>query len=281
MGGGKDLRRLIARLAFFLLVAAIVLFSTFPFYYAVVTSLKSGSALFRVDYLPGDWHWQNYVAVFREQPFGRNILNSMVVATAVVAAGVGLGLTAAYALARQRFRGRRLLLMTVLAVTMFPQIAVLSGLFELVRALGLYNRLSSLGISYMIFTLPFTVWILATFLRDLPRELEEAAIMDGASPMSILLRVFLPLMGPAVVTTALLAFIAAWNEFLFALTFTLTSEQRTVPVAIALLSGASQHELPWGQIMAASVVVTVPLVLLVLAFQRRIVAGLTAGALKG
>ena len=273
--------RLIRRLAFALLVLGIVLFATFPFYYAVITSFKSGAALFQVDYLPGEFDWQNYVAVFREQPFGRNILNSILVATTVVAAGLALALTAAYALARQRFRGRRLLLAVVLGVTMFPQIAVLSGLFELVRALGLYNRLSSLGISYMLFTLPFTVWILTTFLRDLPRELEEAAIMDGASSLTILLRVFVPLMGPALVTTGLLAFIAAWNEFLFALTFTLTGAQRTVPVAIALISGASQYELPWGQIMAASVVVTVPLVVLMLVFQRRIVAGLTAGALKG
>ena len=276
-GAGRSVRRL----AFALLVLGIVLFATFPFYYAVLTSFKSGAALFRVDYLPSDFDWRNYVAIFREQPFGRNILNSIMVATTVVAAGLALALTAAYALARQRFRGRRLLLAAVLGVTMFPQIAVLSGLFELVRALGLYNRLSSLGISYMLFTLPFTVWILTTFLRDLPRELEEAAIMDGASSLTILLRVFVPLMGPAIVTTGLLAFIAAWNEFLFALTFTLTGTQRTVPVAIALISGASQYELPWGQIMAASVVVTVPLVVLVLVFQRRIVAGLTAGALKG
>lgn len=272
--------RLIGRFAFALLVLVIVLFATFPFYYAVVTSFKSGAALFEVDYLPRDFDWQNYVAIFREQPFGRNILNSILVATTVVVAGLALALTAAYALGRQHFRGRRLLLAVVLGVTMFPQIAVLSGLFELVRALGLYNRLSSLGISYMLFTLPFTVWILTTFLRDLPRELEEAAIMDGASSFTILLQVFVPLMGPALVTTGLLAFIAAWNEFLFALTFTLTGEQRTVPVAIALISGASQYELPWGQIMAASVVVTVPLVVLVLVFQRRIVAGLTAGALK-
>jgi trehalose/maltose transport system permease protein len=272
---------LIRRALFGLLVTGIVLFATFPLYYAVITSFKSGAALFRVDYLPRAIDWQNYIDVFREQPFGRNILNSVVVATTVVAAGLLLSLTAAYALARQRFRGRRLLLLTLLAVTMFPQVAVLSGLFELVRAFGLYNRLSSLGLSYMLFTLPFSVWILTTFLRELPRELEEAAIMDGASPLTILLRVFAPLMGPAVVTTVLLAFIAAWNEFLFALTFTLTSEQRTVPVAIALISGASQHELPWGQIMAASVVVTVPLVLLVLVFQRRIIAGLAAGAVKG
>jgi trehalose/maltose transport system permease protein len=133
----------------------------------------------------------------------------------------------------------------------------------------------------MIFTLPFTVWVLTTFMRELPKELEEAAILDGASSWLIIRRVFMPLMWPALVTTGLLAFIAAWNEFLFALTFTLTNDMRTVPVGIGLMSGASAYELPWGNIMAASVIVTVPLVLLVLAFQRRIVSGLTAGAVKG
>jgi trehalose/maltose transport system permease protein len=133
----------------------------------------------------------------------------------------------------------------------------------------------------MIFTLPFTVWILTTFMRDLPKELEEAAILDGASPWMILTRVFMPLMWPALVTTGLLAFIAAWNEFLFALTFTLTNDVRTVPVGIALMSGSSSHDIPWGNIMAASVIVTLPLVGLVLVFQRRIVSGLTAGAVKG
>jgi trehalose/maltose transport system permease protein len=164
---------------------------------------------------------------------------------------------------------------------MFPQVAVLSGMFQLIRGLNLYNNMLGLIISYMIFTLPFTVWVLTTFMRDLPKELEEAAIMDGAKPWDIITKVFMPLMWPALVTTGLLAFIAAWNEFLFALTFTLTNEQRTVPVAIALISGASQFELPWGNIMAASVIVTVPLIVLVLIFQRRIVSGLTAGAVKG
>ena len=164
---------------------------------------------------------------------------------------------------------------------MFPQIAVLSGMFELVTWLGIYNNLLALTLSYMIFTLPFTVWVLTTFMRDLPKEIEEAAIVDGATPFTIVTKVFLPLMGPALATTGLLAFIAAWNEFLFALTFTLSTEMRTVPVAIALISGASAHELPWGNIMAASVVVTVPLIVLVLIFQRRIVSGLTAGAVKG
>jgi trehalose/maltose transport system permease protein len=135
--------------------------------------------------------------------------------------------------------------------------------------------------SYTIFTLPFTVWVLTTFMRELPTEIEEAAIVDGATPWVIITKVFLPLLWPALVTTGLLAFIGAWNEFLFALTFTISEDMRTVPVAIALLSGASVQEIPWGPIMAASVIVTVPLIILVLIFQRKIVAGLTAGGVKG
>ena len=164
---------------------------------------------------------------------------------------------------------------------MFPQVAVLSGMFELIRWAGLYNNLAGLVLSYLIFTLPFTTWVLTTFMRQIPLDLEEAAIMDGAGVGTIIFRVFLPLLQPALISTGLLAFIAAWNEFLFALTFTLTNEQRTVPVAIALISGASEYELPWGHIMAASVIVTIPLILLVLMFQHRIVSGLTAGAVKG
>jgi len=266
---------------FQLAVLAIVVYAVFPFYYAVITSLKTGSALFRVDYFPFSWDWQNYVALFQQQPFGRNILNSVAVAVMVVLASLLLGTLAAYALSRVAFRGRGLLLGTILAVSMFPQVAVLSGMFELIRALGLYNNPLGLMFAYLIFTLPFTVWVLTTFMRELPKELEEAAIVDGASPWTIVIRIFLPLLWPAMVTTGLLAFIQAWNEFLFALTFTLTDGQRTVPVAIALISGGSRYELPWGNIMAASVVVTVPVVMLVLVFQRRIIAGLTAGALKG
>ena len=275
------MQRLFARLGFYLLVTVIVLYAVFPFYYAIVTSFKTGPELFNVDYFPVRWHWDNYIAVFREQPFAHNIFNSVLVSFTVVALSLLLGVTAAFALGRVRFRGRGLLLLTVLGVSMFPQVAVLSGMFELIRGLGLYNNLFGLVVSYLIFTLPFTVWVLTTFMRDLPKELEEAAIMDGATPWQIIVKVFLPLMWPALVATGLLAFIAAWNEFLFALTFTLSNEQRTVPVAIALISGASQYELPWGNIMAASVIVTLPAVGLVLIFQRRIVSGLTAGAVKG
>jgi trehalose/maltose transport system permease protein len=266
---------------FWLLVALIVLYSVFPFYYAILSSMRSGSALFQVTLWPDNFDLSNYVAVFREQPFARNIFNSIVVAVTVVLISLFLGVTAAYALGRVPFRGRGLLLMTVLSVSMFPQVAVLSGMFELIRAVGLYNTLPGLMLANLILTLPFTVWVLTTFMRELPRELEEAAFVDGATPWVVVRRVFLPLMWPALVTTGLLAFIAAWNEFLFALTFTLSNEQRTVPVAIALITGASQHELPWGNIMAASVIVTLPLVALVLIFQRKIVAGLTAGAVKG
>ncbi|MEA3413346.1 MAG: carbohydrate ABC transporter permease [Pseudomonadota bacterium] len=275
------MRRGIARTGFAALTVMIVVFAVFPFYYAIVTSLKTGTALFQVDYLPQVADWENYRAVFREQPFGRNIANSVVVATAVVVVSLALSLTAAYALGRKSFRGRGLLLMTILGVSMFPQVAVLSGMFELVRGLGLYNRTGGLMLSYLILTLPFTVWVLTTFTQRLPVELEEAAVLDGAGPLTIVFRVFLPPLAPAAVSTGLLAFVAAWNEFLFALTFTLTDGQRTVPVAIALMSGASEFELPWGQIMAASVVVTLPVVALVLFFQGRIVAGLTAGAVKG
>ncbi|WDR05014.1 carbohydrate ABC transporter permease [Devosia rhodophyticola] len=267
--------------AFYMLVLVIVVISVFPFYYAILTSFKSGTALFQVDYWPTSFSWDNYIAVFSQGAFPRNLLNSVFVASTTVLLALFLAVTAAFALSRVRFRGRSLLLMTILGVSMFPQIAVLAGLFEVIRALGIYNTPWALIFSYTIFTLPFTVWVLTTFMRELPIEIEEAAIVDGATPWVIITRVFLPLMWPALVTTGLLAFIGAWNEFLFALTFTSSNLTRTVPVAIALLSGGSQYEIPWGIIMAASVIVTVPLVVLVLVFQRKIVSGLTAGGVKG
>ncbi|SEK76500.1 carbohydrate ABC transporter membrane protein 2, CUT1 family [Stigmatella aurantiaca] len=269
------------KIAFGLLLLVIVLYTLFPFYWAIVSSLKTGSELFEVSPWPKEPAWSNYTAVFTAQPFGQNIVNSVIVATAVVLVSLLLGLTASFALARIQFRGRSMLLLTVLGVSMFPQIAVLSGMFELVRWLGIYNKLPSLILSNLILTLPFTIWVLTTFMRELPKDLEEAAIVDGATPWMVVTKVFLPLLGPAMATTGLLAFISAWNEFLFALTFTLSDDVRTVPVAIALFSGGSAFETPWGIIMAASVIVTVPLVVLVLIFQRKIISGLTAGAVKG
>lgn len=266
---------------FYAAVVLIVVIAVFPFYYAVLTSFKSGTAIFRVTYLPDSFDLQNYIQVFSGRNFIRSIFNSVLIASTTVIAALFLAVTASYALARVRFRGRGLLLMTILAVSMFPQIAVLAGLFELIRFLGIFNTPWALMLSYTIFTLPFTVWMLTTFMRELPVEIEEAAIVDGATPWVIITKVFMPLLWPALVTTGLLAFIGAWNEFLFALTFTSSETQRTVPVAIGLLSGASQQEIPWGPIMAASVIVTVPLIILVLIFQRKIVAGLTAGGVKG
>jgi trehalose/maltose transport system permease protein len=273
--------RLVKGVAFYALVAVIVIIAVFPFYYAILTSLKSGTALFEVAYWPKAPSLANYVSVITTGTFLRNIGNSLLIATVVVALSLLLGVTAAYPLSRIRFRGRRLLLLTILSVSMFPQIAVLAGLFELIRTVGIYNTPLALIVAYMIFMLPFTVWVLTTFMSDLPVEIEDAAIVDGATPWIIVSKIFLPLMWPALVATGLLAFIAAWNEFLFALTFTSSSTQRTVPVAIALLGGAGQFEIPWGNIMAASVIVTLPLVVLVLVFQRKIVAGLTAGGVKG
>lgn len=252
-----------------------------PLVWAAGTSLKTGSAIFDPALLPRHPAWSNYAAVFRDQPFGRNLMNSLLAAGTTTVTALGLGLLAAFALARHRFRGRGLLLSVFLSVSMFPQVALLSGLFEVVRALGLYDRWMGLALSYLIFTVPFTVWVLTSFLRELPPSLDEAARLDGAGPLTLLFRVLLPALGPALAATGLLAFIAAWNEFLFALTFTLSDTARTVPVALAQMSGSSEYELPWGRLMAASLIVTLPTVALVLAFQRRIVAGLTAGSVKG
>ncbi|QQR39820.1 carbohydrate ABC transporter permease [Devosia rhizoryzae] len=283
MGSTINLWKLTKSALFYLLVAVIVVIAVFPFYYAIITSFKSGTDLFRISYWPTSLDFSNYREVLFSPggQFPRNFLNSVFVASLTVILALFLAVTASFALSRVRFRGRSLLLMTILAVSMFPQIAVLAGLFELIRFLGIYNTPWALIFSYTIFTLPFTVWVLTTFMRDLPVEIEEAAIVDGATPWVIITRVFMPLMWPALVTTGLLAFISAWNEFLFALTFTSSNATRTVPVAIGLLSGGSRFEIPWGLIMAASVIVTVPLVVLVLVFQRKIVSGLTAGGVKG
>jgi trehalose/maltose transport system permease protein len=275
------IRKSLARLAFYLLIAGIIFYAVFPFYWAIVSSLKTGSSLFQVEFWPSHPTLENYIALFREQPFARNVVNSLVVAVAATGISLFLALTAAYALGRIRFRGRTSMLLIILSVSMFPQIAVLSGLFDLIRAMGLYDSLAGLVIANLILTLPFVTWVLTTFMREMPRELEQAAIVDGANDWRILTRVFLPIMGPSLSAAGLLAFILAWNEFLFALTFTLSTEKRTVPVAIALISGATAYELPWGRVMAACVIVTVPLIVLVLVLQRYIISGLTAGAVKG
>ena len=275
-------RSKLASALLYLISAIVVVLSVYPFIYAISTSLKTGTALFNSQLIPSNADLRNYVALFEGvQPFGKSLVNSIAVAVLTVGFAMLMGVTAAYALGRIRFKGKGLLLVCILGVSMFPQVAVLSGMFELIQSLGLYNKALGLVLPYTIFTLPFTVWILTTFMRELPGELEEAAIMDGCGPLRIIFQVFMPLLWPALVSTGLLAFIGAWNEFMFALTFVVNDTERTVPVAISLIAGATAFEIPWGTIMAGSVIVTVPLLLLVFFFQKRIVSGLTAGAVKG
>lgn len=273
-------RRVLKTVGLGFAVVLVLVYTLFPYYWAIVSSLKTGASLFEATLLPA-FELVYYKALLHDPVFLGSIVNSLIVAGSATGISLLLAIGAAYALGRLDFPLRRTVLLVILMISIFPQIVVLSGMFELVRWFGLYNRVGSLTFAYLIFTLPFTVWVLTGFIQDIPRELEEAALMDGASRGRVLVSVLLPLMGPALASTGLLAFIQAWNEFLFALTFTLTNEVRTVPVAIALISGATQFDIPWGNIMAASVVVTVPLIVLVMIFQRRIVSGLTAGAVKG
>ena len=275
----KTIKRL-QRLAFWIAVIVVLFYTLFPYYWAVVSSTKQGAELFGTNWLPA-WDFRHYAELFRNKIFARSLLNSAIVATSTTLLSLILASTAAYALGRMEFRGRKFTLMAILMVSIFPQIVVLAGMFELVNLLGLFNNLGALIFAYMITTVPFTTWILTSFMQSFPRELEEAATMDGCSPLRILTHIVMPLIGPALASTGLLAFILAWNEFLFALTFILTDDQRTVPVAIGLLGGASHFEYPFGPVMAASIVVTLPLIVLVQIFQKKVVSGLTSGAVKG
>ena len=277
------MKRILSRIAFYALLAIGLFYILFPFYWMIVNSLKPASELFNLplSYWPRSMTLANYVAVFNDGSFVRSILNSVVVAGGATALSLLLATMAAYALARYRFKGKQATLYTILGMSTFPQIAVLGGLFELARALGIYNTYWSLILSYMIFTLPFAVWVLTSFIKEIPDTLDEAAIIDGATPWQCLWKVIVPLAVPGLVATGLLSFINAWNEFLFALTLTADNTTRTVPVAVALFSGQSEHELPWGKITAASTLVTIPVVVLALVFQKRIVEGLTSGAVKG
>jgi trehalose/maltose transport system permease protein len=261
-------------------IALVLVYTLFPYYWAIVSSTKQGNALFDSAWLP-EWNFTHYQSLFANRVFLGSLVNSVLVASGTTIIALALGVSAAYALGRLEFPQRRFVLITVLLISIFPQVVVLSGMFELIQAFGLYNRPGALILAYLLSTVPFTTWILTSFVREFPKELEEAAVMDGASHVRILTQILLPLMGPALASTAILAFILSWNEFLFALTFILTDENRTVPVAIGLIAGGSRFEYPFGPIMAASVTVTLPLIVMVLIFQRKIVSGLTAGAVKG
>lgn len=252
----------------------------FPLYWAGVASLTPEAGLFESpSLLPLEPVLDHYRALFSERDFVVPIRNSLIVAGATTLLCLTLGSACAYALARLRFRGKRPLLAAVLAVTMFPQISIVSPLYLLLRSLGLLNTYPGLVLPYMTFAMPLTIWLLVGFLRQLPVEIEEAARVDGAGWLGTLYRVVLPLAAPALATTGILTFIYCWNEFLFALSFTLGPERHTVPVAIALFRG--QYQVPWGEILAAAVVSTAPVAGLVLLFQRRIVQGLVSGAVKG
>ncbi|HET9015190.1 MAG TPA: carbohydrate ABC transporter permease [Thermomicrobiaceae bacterium] len=282
---GTRTRRRAGLVLFYLALAVILLYILFPFYWAFRSSIAPNNELFTtpVRYWPLHPTLEHYRQVLSDSAFQHALLNSTIVAGSVTLLSLVVGALAAYALGRFSFRGRTPVLYIVLSMTMFPQIAVLGALYEMINRFGLYNSLGALILTYLIFTLPFTVWVLSSFFQAMPRELEEAAYVDGASPLQTFYQVLLPLAAPGLVTTGLLAFIAAWNEFLFALSFTQTPDMHTVPVAIFTFTPQTGggYEIPWGQMMAATIVVTVPLIVLTLIFQRRILAGLTAGAVKG
>jgi len=248
-----------------------------PLAYALAGSLQPETRLFGGGAVPGALTLEHYRALFAERALWAAIRSSLIVAASTTLLCIPAGALCAYALARLRFRGRAALLSFVLAVSMFPQISIVPPLYLVLRALGLIDTYPGLVLPYVTFALPLTIWLLLGFFRQLPPELEEAARVDGASRLRVLLEIVAPLSAPALATTAVLTFIYCWNEFLFALSFTL--EHKTVPVAIALLRG--QYRVPWGQVLAAAMVSTAPVAALVLLFQRRIVQGLTAGAVKG
>jgi len=280
----------INRVIFWIIVVLIFFYMVFPFYWAINSALKTEAQLQMTPatFVPLDPitkafapTLQNFGAVFRNGTFLLGLRNSIIVAVSTTVLALLVGSFAAFALGKLRFRGKTPSLYLILAMTMFPQVAVLAGLYAVINALGL-PAIPSMILSYMLFTLPFTVWVLASFFKGLPLEIMQSAQVDGATPFQTFYMILLPLTAPALVTTGLLAFISAWNEYLFALTFTSIQPQaRTVTVAIALFTGEIARQEPFGEIMAAAVVVTVPLIILVLIFQNQIVAGLTSGAVKG
>lgn len=264
--------------AFLVIFVFVVLF---PFLWVFLSSLKPSSELFgdqAFNWIADNPTLQNYISVFTNYPFLKYMKNSFIIASVTTLISVLFASFAAYALARLRFRGKTLILGLTLSVTMFPQISTLSPIYIILMHLKLTNSYTGLIIPYITITLPLSIWILVTFFGKIPMELEESAKMDGATIMQTYAKIIFPLAVPGIFTTAILAFIAAWNEYLFALTINSDDTHKTVPVGISMFSG--QYTIPWGEICAATVVVTVPLVILVLIFQRRIVSGLTTGSVK-
>jgi multiple sugar transport system permease protein len=269
------------RVLLWVAVVLIVLFCLFPFYWLINTSLKTGPDLSSGDFVPPNPTVDNYESIFKNADFVKSLRNSAIITGATTIIALVIGSFAAYALARLRFPRKFLILALVLSISTFPPIAIAAPVFKLWTDIGLYNTYVGLILPNLTFALPLTIYILASFFREIPRELEEAALVDTATRFQAFRKVIAPLAAPGLVTAGLLVFITVWNEFLFAITLTSTPDARPVPAAIAFFTGSQQFEIPLGTISAASVVITVPLIILVVIFQRRIVAGLTAGAVKG
>jgi multiple sugar transport system permease protein len=274
----------IKRILFYVLVVAIVLFCLLPLLWVFDESVKPSSDLTAAPptLFPTALTFHSYPQAFKDHPaFAGNIKNSVIIAGSATIIALIFGCSAAYAIARLKFPGRAAVLSIVLAISLFPQIALIGPLYVFFYNRGWIDTYQALIIPNVVFTLPLTIWILTTFFRELPRELEESAKVDGSGLIGTFFRLVLPLSAPGVFTAAILAFISAWNEFLFAVSFTTNDSVRPVTVALTSFSGGTSFYVPWGEIAAGAVVVTVPLIILVLILQRRIVAGLTAGAVKG
>ncbi|WAL58990.1 carbohydrate ABC transporter permease [Thermocoleostomius sinensis] len=271
------------KILFAIAVVAIVIFSLAPILWQVLTSFKTNEDISAVPnvYFPTRLTLQHYIEIFARRPFLNYMLNSAFVAITSTLLCLLLGTPAAYALARLRLPGERIVLAIVLVVTLFPYILLFLGLLEIVRATGLANNFLALIVPYTAMNVPLTILVMRSFFQQLPRDLEDSAKVDGYTTWGMLAKILMPMTVPALVTTGILTFIAAWNEFLFALTFITRESMKTIPVAVAQLSGSSVFEIPYGAQAAATVVGTIPLVILVLLFQRRIVQGLTSGAVKG
>ena len=262
-------------------VGAIVIFCLFPFYWLINMSLKTGEDLGESSIYPPNPTLANYESIFQNSDFTRSLLNSAIISLSTTALALVVGSFCAYALARLRFKRKFAILALVLSITTFPAIAIAAPLFRLWSDIGIYNTLIGLIIPNLTFALPLAIYILVSFFKEIPKDLEEAALVDGATHFTAFRKVVVPLAAPGLATAAILTFIATWNEFLLAITLTSSPAARPVPAAIAFFTGSTQFEIPYGTITAASVTISVPLIIMVLLFQKRIVAGLTAGAVKG
>lgn len=259
----------------------VMTYALIPVLWILSLSLKPGADLNDRRLFPARIRFDNYRSVFEDAQFPAALWNSFGIALLATGLSIALAVFAAYAIVRLRFPGKNLVLAGVLAISMFPPVSIIGPLFNLWRVIGLYDTWAGLIIPYMTFTLPLAIWTLSAFFREIPWDLDKAARVDGATPFQAFFYIIAPLAAPGVFTSAILVFIFAWNDFLFATSLTSTNAARTVPAAIAFFTGSSQFEQPTGSIAAASVVVTIPIIVIVLLFQRRIVAGLTAGAVKG